>query len=156
VFRNAILVGVDFSATGECDLAFRSNCAAQLQHADFSGANLSQANFSNTFLAVEQQGDVGKGPALFIGAILESTIFFQAYISDADFSQATLTNVDFRQAYFDAATFFEARIVTSDFSNAIFMGTSFLGAEMDLVLVCGEGHYCDRVVLPGGELISNP
>ena len=159
VFRNAILVGVDFSATSECDLTFRNNCAAQLQHADFSGANLSQANFSNTFLAVEQPGDVGKGPALFIGATLESTIFVQAYFGDADFSNASLSNVDFRQAYFDAAKFFEAKIVASDFSNAIFMGTSFLGADIadiDTMFDCGEGQYCDRVVLPSGELISNP
>ena len=156
VFRNAILVGADFSAT-ECDLAKgRNGCAAMLQHTDFSGANLTQANLSNTDLTVDQPDDVGEGPALFIGAVLESTIFFQAIVGDADFSQATLTNVDFRQAYFDAAKFFESRIVTSDFSNAIFVGTSFLGAEMDLVLVCGEGHSCDQVVLPGGELISNP
>jgi len=159
VFRNAILVGADFSAT-ECDLAKgRNGCAAMLQHTDFSGANLTQANLSNTDLTVDQPDDVGEGPALFIGAVLESTIFFQAIVGDADFSQATLTNVDFRQAYFDAAKFFEARIVTSDFTNAQFFGTSFLGADIadiDTMFDCGEGQTCDQVVLPSGELISNP
>jgi uncharacterized protein YjbI with pentapeptide repeats len=159
VFRNAILVGVDFSAANECDMEKRNSCAAQLQHADFSGANLSQANFTSTDLTVDQPDDVGKGPALFVGAVLESTIFFQAIVGDADFSQATLTNVDFRDAFFSAAKFFESKIVTSDFTKASFYGTSFLGADIadiDTMFDCGESQTCDQVVLPSGELISNP
>jgi uncharacterized protein YjbI with pentapeptide repeats len=156
VFRNAILVGVDFSATSDCDMAIRNSCAAQLQHVDFSGANLSQANFTSTDLYAEQPGDVGKGPALFIGTVLESAIFFQASIGEADFSNANLTNVDFREAFFGGARFFESRIVSSDFTGASMYGTSFLGADMDTVLDCGNAQTCDQVVLPGGELISNP
>lgn len=120
--QSARLCGVDFS--GIAFLASEENG----NPANFSGAFLANADFSNTWLnsavftSAHCEGETGNAfptSTIFAGANLEDAMFNGAFLSGADFSYALLWG--------GQATLNQATLVDTNFSNAYLASAQFTG-----------------------------
>ncbi len=100
---------------GKADLRWINGCATLAEKVDFSGANLSDGIFTDSFLA--------------------GSSFEQANVTGIDFSRANLENVSFRNANCSRADFENANLAGADFTGANLAGARFPGAILDNVKI---------------------
>jgi len=117
-YKTPIAIKQIFLSTGE--MSFKADISQNMNNFDFSETNLSETNFSQSYLS---EIDLS-------GKNLSETNFSQSYLSNANLSGANLSSADLSYSNLSGANLSGANLSNADLTGSIFVGANLSGANL--------------------------